>query len=58
MANCKFFIGNKTFDSEIELDDFLSETKDLYNKYGDEVFSKKWTPLQQNLREKLFSQRE
>lgn len=57
MANCKFFIGNKTFDSEIELDDFLSETKDLYNKYGDEVFSKKWTPLQQNIREKLFSQR-
>jgi hypothetical protein len=45
MANCKFFIGNKIFDSEIELDDFLSETKDLYNKYGDEVFSKKWTPL-------------
>jgi len=46
MANCIYIIGNKTFNSEIELDDFLSETKELHKKYGDEVFSRVETPIQ------------
>lgn len=58
MANCIYIIGNKTFNSEIELDDFLSETKELYKKYGDEVFSRVETPIQQTYRERLFSQKE
>lgn len=58
MANCKYIIGGKTFNSEIELDDYLSEIKDLHKKYGDEVFSKKWTTTQQKYREKIFSQKE
>lgn len=58
MANCKYILGGKTFNSEIELDDYLSEIKDLYKKYGDEVFSKKESTIQQNYREKIFSQKE
>lgn len=59
MANCKYILGGKVFNSEIELDDYLSEMKDLYNKVGDEVFSKKWTPIQQDYRNKIkFSQKD
>lgn len=57
MANCIYIIGQKVFNSEIELDDYLSETKSLYKLYGDEVFSRKETPIQQNYREKLFKQK-
>lgn len=57
MANCKYILGGKIFNSEIELDDYLSEIKDLYKKYGDEVFSKKWTSIQQTYKDKIFSQK-
>ena len=57
MANCKYILGEKIFNSEIELDDYLSEIKDLYKKYGDEVFSKKWTSTQQAYKDKIFSQK-
>jgi hypothetical protein len=46
MANCKYILGGKIFNSEIELDDYLSEIKDLYKKYGDEVFSKEEPTIQ------------
>ena len=58
MANCKYILGQRVFDSEIQLDDYLSEIKSLYKKYGDEVFSRKESTIQQNYREKLFSQKE
>ena len=58
MANCVYILGNKTFNSEIELDDYLSQIKELYKKYGDEVFSKTWTPIQQTYRERIFNQKE
>lgn len=58
MANCKYILGQRVFDSEIQLDDYLSEIKSLYKKYGDEVFSKAESTIQQNYREKLFSQKE
>lgn len=60
MANCKYIIGGKIFNSEIELDDYLSEVKDLYKKYGDEVFSKEpqFTEKQKKYREKIYSQKE
>lgn len=58
MANCKYILGQRVFDSEIQLDDYLSEIKSLYKKYGDEVFSREESTIQQNYREKLFSQKE
>lgn len=58
MANCKYIIGQRTFDSEIQLDDYLSEMKNLYKKYGDEVFSKEERTVQQNYKDKLFTQKE
>ena len=58
MANCKYILGQRVFDSEIQLDDYLSEMKNLYKQFGDEVFSKSWTPTQQAYRQKLFSQKE
>lgn len=58
MANCKYILGQRVFNSEIQLDDYLSEMKNLYKQFGDEVFSKSWTPVQQTYRQKLFSQKE
>lgn len=60
MAKCKYIIGQKVFESEIQLDDYLSEMRDLYKKYGDEVFSKEpnFTPVQKTYRDKIFSQKE
>ena len=57
MAKCKYILGRKVFDSEIQLDDYLSEIKDLYKKYGDEVFSKEpqFNEIQKKYREKIFS---
>lgn len=37
--NCVYYLKNKKFNSEQELDDFLLEKDDLYSKYGDVVFS-------------------
>lgn len=58
MANCKYILGQRIFDSEIQLDDYLSEMKNLYKQFGDEAFSKSWTPTQQTYRKNLFSQKE
>ena len=52
MANCRYILGNKIFASEIELDDYLSAIKDIHKKYGDEVFSQRWKPIQLGYRDK------
>ena len=60
MAKCKYILGQRVFESEIQLDDYLSEMKYLYKKYGDEVFSKEpeFKPIQKTYRDKIFSQKE
>ena len=58
MANCRYILGNKVFASEIELDDYLSAIKDIHKKYGDEVFSQRWTPTQLGYRDKLYHQKD
>jgi hypothetical protein len=54
MANCRYILGSKVFASEIELDDYLSAIKDIHKKYGDEVFSQRWKPIQLGYRDKLY----
>ena len=58
MAKCVYKLGVKTFNSEIELDDYLSAIKSVYEKHGDEVFSRQYTALQESYREILYRQRE
>ena len=58
MANCRYILGNKVFASEIELDDYLSAIKDIHKKYGDEVFSQRWKPIQLGYRDKLYHQKD
>ena len=38
---CRYKLGDYVFNSELELDSFLLGRKELIEKYGDEVFSKK-----------------
>ena len=35
---CKFILRQHTFNSEVELDDFLLSKEQYYSKYGDLVF--------------------
>nr|DAT46443.1 MAG TPA: hypothetical protein [Caudoviricetes sp.]DAU59265.1 MAG TPA: hypothetical protein [Crassvirales sp.] len=37
---CKYIYKGHTFESEVELDDFLLEKRKYESKYGDLVFSK------------------
>ena len=37
---CKYILGNKTFNSELALDNYLISTKKFQSKYGDLIFSK------------------
>ena len=39
--NCKYIYKGYTFNSEIELDDFLISKKQYESEFGDLVFSKK-----------------
>ena len=38
---CTYKLGKQEFESELELDEYILNTKELYDKYGDIVFSMK-----------------
>ena len=58
MAKCIYKLGSKTFNSEIELDDYLSAIKQVYKEQGDQVFSRQWTARQESYRNILYHQNE
>lgn len=55
---CRYNLGQKSFSSEIELDEYLLNNKDAIKEFGDEVFSKNYTTVQNQTQKKLIESNE
>ena len=54
MANCKYILGGKIFNSEIELDDYLSEIKDLHKSMEMKFLARNGLQLNKLIKIKSF----
>lgn len=50
--SCKYYLGNRTFKSELALDEYLMNVEKHYKEYGDEVFQ--WTSAQNSVRARVL----
>ena len=51
---CKYNLGQKQFNSEIELEEYLLNNESLIKQFGDEVFSKNYTTVQNQTKASLL----
>ena len=49
---CTFKLGEQTFKSEMELDEYLLNNKEFHKKYGDSVFM--YSQMQNQTHDKLI----
>lgn len=55
---CTYHLGQKVFDTELELEEYLLNNKEAIEQFGDEVFSKNYTTVQSQSKQVLLKSNE